>query len=356
MPSYGGLTVPGLSLEELARFVADVTNGHDHDGVNSKAIAAAIAPPYLNVGTTAGYVNVNPDVALAGSAPNPLIVDVRYATASATTTLLASFMLHQTAGMSSGSTQVLEAYNVMTHASGNVPLALGLIANMDLSGAGNVGELRGYTTTILNRSTGTITTAIGYHVAGGLKDGGGTITTLYGIKIDNLTIGTTNWSIFTGSAPSYFGAPITAAGSLKSEHATNPYLWLSKTGATARTGHVELESNHFRIYYDGAARFLANADGASEYNAPTAQSHQFQLNGTVEVTLDAAGINLAAGNVLKVNGDRVVRERLSGIGGMTETPAAGWETEAQGKLHALINRLGSDSGHGLTTEASSYLE
>ncbi len=47
--------------------------------------------------------------------------------------------------------------------------------------------------------TGNITNAIGFHVLGPNKAGSGTITSVYGLKVEDLTVGTNNYAVYTGA-------------------------------------------------------------------------------------------------------------------------------------------------------------
>lgn len=344
MPSYGGLTVPGLSLDELARFVADVTNGHDHDGVNSKAVAAATVAELVTIGEARLH------------SPEALRLRVSHTSdgdEASGTNIAGEISLVQTQ-----STTVvnggLVAWGKLTATTGTPTGHLfGLEALAQHAGSVTQPDVRGLRGIVWNSGTGTITLATSIRAENVLNTGGGTVVTAVGVYVEAQTVGGTNWAVYTaGTTPSSFGGAITAGSYLKSEHSTNPYLFLSKTAATARTGYVELVSDYLRIYYDGVARVVVNASGVSEYNAPTSQSHQFKINGTVEVTLDAAGINLASGNVYKVNGTQVVGAQGAAITDTTGDVAGPTYTSTeQGILNnhdlLLYEILARLVGHGL---------
>lgn len=78
------------------------------------------------------------------------------------------------------------------------------------SGAtGTISELNSIRGNINNASTSTVTSAEGLYVTSAINSGGGTITTLYGIKIDDQTVGSTNYSIYTGLGPISLGDSVT---------------------------------------------------------------------------------------------------------------------------------------------------
>lgn len=74
------------------------------------------------------------------------------------------------------------------------------------SGSGAVDRAIGASTHV-TANGGTITDGIGLRVYNG--DGTGAITNMYGIKIEDITKGgTLNYSLYTGTAPSYFGGEV----------------------------------------------------------------------------------------------------------------------------------------------------
>lgn len=100
----------------------------------------------------------------------------------------------------------------------------------DGSASSNVGRGDGFNIQVgIGSNGGTITDLRGIAVSSFRSSG--TITTLYGIKIENITHATTNYSIYTGTAQSYFGGNIIQPDNVKS---------IFGTGLDAET------------YYDGA--------------------------------------------------------------------------------------------------------
>jgi hypothetical protein len=65
--TYGGVMVQGLTLEKLLRHVADTTDGHDHDGTNSKTVTVAtVAASGVTAGTFGTGAFTFPDSVTVG--------------------------------------------------------------------------------------------------------------------------------------------------------------------------------------------------------------------------------------------------------------------------------------------------
>ncbi len=110
----------------------------------------------------------------------------------------------------------------------------------DDSTAGNISDLQGQYVEISVRNTGTISTVKNYGTWGTLSgagnisnwihfdvgnisdSGAGTLANQYGLKIDDLTSATNNWSIYTGSAKSHFGGNVNVGGSFTGN--TNSFI------------------------------------------------------------------------------------------------------------------------------------
>ena len=125
-------------------------------------------------------------------------------------------------------------------------------------------------------STNAITTLSGLHVTNPTATGG--ITTLYGIKIDDLTTAGTEWSVYTGSAPSYFGGSVTATSTISHTGASHNHELdgsggsvshlISNTGTAANdVAYLELKTAGVThgTYTAPHVRFTTGA-GASPHN------------------------------------------------------------------------------------------
>ena len=84
--------------------------------------------------------------------------------------------------------------------------------------SGTLQQMYGLYNTLTNNG-GLVTSGENIHISN--AEGSGSFTTQYGILIDTLTKGSTNWAIYTqGSTPSYLGGNVTVGGNL---YATNVY-------------------------------------------------------------------------------------------------------------------------------------
>lgn len=73
------------------------------------------------------------------------------------------------------------------------------------NGTGTLNQAWGGDFYLQNTSTGTVTDARGVEIGSATNSGGGTITTNYGLRVDDQTVGATNWGIYTGLGANRFG-------------------------------------------------------------------------------------------------------------------------------------------------------
>jgi hypothetical protein len=102
-----------------------------------------------------------------------------------------------------------------------------------------------FATGVQHLGSGTIAYLSGYHVLDPLGSNG-TVTNNYGLKVENLTRGTNNYSIWTGTAQSYFGGKVTI----------NQFLALtpqSSAPSPAAEGQVYAGTDHHLYYYNGTS-------------------------------------------------------------------------------------------------------
>ena len=103
-------------------------------------------------------------------------------------------------------TDDLRVYDDAT--SGNITNLQGRYAEINVRNAGTVSIVKNLSTWGRLSGAGNVGDWIHYEIAGVSDTGSGTITNQYGLKIGDLTAATNNWSIYTGSAPSYFGGNV----------------------------------------------------------------------------------------------------------------------------------------------------
>jgi len=132
------------------------------------------------------------------------------------------------------------AYSQATGLSGGSLIGSTFEARLFSGATGTLGELNSLRCNINNASSATATSSEGLYVTSALNSGGGAITTVYGIKIDNQTVGGTNYAIYTGSGTVRFGDVVQTASAQESTGAgsallaancpavtvTAPYKWI----------------------------------------------------------------------------------------------------------------------------------
>lgn len=224
----------------------------------------------------------------------------------------------------------VEGYSKSTHTSGVVAELYGGIFSAEINGVGGA-----VTTSYGLAATAGIVTAAGSATeAGGLLigspiiSGGGTLFTIHGIRVRDITGGiTANYSLRTGLGLVQFGDALTFAGSTASP------------GAGVRA-----------IHQGGTANSLY-------FNVPNTDAHIFTLSGGAALTIQAGSVNLGntmvmyadggfntLSGVYSVNGVQVVGARLAAI-----TPPVGGaviDVECRTAVTTIIARLQT---HGLVS-------
>jgi hypothetical protein len=120
-----------------------------------------------------------------------------------------------------------------THTSGTINNLVGTMSISRANGAsGTTAAAIALWARVDAYNSSTITNGYGIYIADGYLLTSGTITNLYGLYITNQTSGgTLNYSIYTGTAPSYFGGNVEIAGGLKAGNASTDLIGFY--GATA---------------------------------------------------------------------------------------------------------------------------
>jgi len=127
--------------------------------------------------------------------------------------------------------------------SGTITNLQGQYTEMNITNNASVTEVKNYTTWGTKQGTGTVSNWMLFDASNPNKTAGA-ITNLYGLKIADLTAGTNNWSIYTGTAPSYFGGSVgigttspgqklDVAGHINMSGATSRTIFYGATGAAA---------------------------------------------------------------------------------------------------------------------------
>lgn len=191
----------------------------------------------------ANKLQLGSSVALAGFAPSfARRVDVRYSSSLTSGNDLVSLSYINQTTATTGGPQGSEGYVVCSHSSGTVALPIAMVGNIEVTGAGTVTEARGFTTTLVNSSTGSIGSGVGYYVANPVNTGGGTLSTYYGLKIANLTGAGLNYAIYTGTGLVVFGGGVSCGSTLLVSGATTLQDTLAVGGAATVTGNLTVNS------------------------------------------------------------------------------------------------------------------
>ena len=216
------------------------------------------------------------DDATYGSASGPVSFAERfvsvYDTADATQSHLgALFAANMSVANPGNSVQGLESFITTTHTTGDIPLVLGIIANVELFGAGGlITEARAFTGSVFTGAAGTITDARVYF-ANDTDLGTGTITNFYGFYATDLNYGTNNWGVYMdGSTPNYFGGSVgigdtTPNADLHVSRSGVPVFQLESTGASDVRQVMTNAAATWRIVVEGTGGFkIRDQDAATD--------------------------------------------------------------------------------------------
>jgi len=113
------------------------------------------------------------------------------------------------------------------------------------------------------------------------SDLGGSITNQYGVYVDNLTSGTNNYSIYAGTARSYFGGNVGIG-------TTSPYAKLSVVGQTVADYFTAANTNATSTFYGDLAVGSTGVTGArltiNKTSVSTAAGSEFGISNTISDT------------------------------------------------------------------------
>ena len=139
----------------------------------------------------------------------------------------------------------IEGKTTCQKSSGSMARTVGVMGSSVMTGAGTVDLSVAVQTDVQNTGSGTVTEGVGLYIPNGVNSGGGTLTTLYGIKIENQTSGSTNYSIYTSQGRvRFFGGTAIPAG------------------GTAGVGVTFSSTSNFGVFFGSGAPTLAAAKGS----------------------------------------------------------------------------------------------
>jgi hypothetical protein len=193
-------------------------------------------------------------------------------------------------------------------------------------GDGDVTNLYGSTFTVFNAGAGTMTRAAGVRIQTAQNTGGGTITSNYGLFVDDQTVGASNWAIWTESGPVRFGDVLTVHANAQynatTDMGSNDEAFASKKYVDDNaTGEANTASN---VGTGGVGVFKQKTGVDLEFKKINAGSSKVTITddtGNSEVDIDIAEAN-------------IVHQNLSG---------AGTNTHAQIDTH-----IAATAAHGAT--------
>lgn len=137
---------------------------------------------------------------------------------------------------------------------------------------------------ILEVKAGTATSV--EHVAIFDVIGAGAVGSQYGVKIANLSKGTANWSIFTGSTPSYFGGTVYFSSS-----SANQNIKLTTVGL----GETASDGMNIGILADGRAFFLNYENSPLSFYTNALERLRITETGDIGIGTSAPQANLDIG-------------------------------------------------------------
>lgn len=137
---------------------------------------------------------------------------------------------------------------------GNATNLLGGFMTVSNENSGTVASARVIHVQGFNNSTGVITALRLFHGVDADNGGGGTITTQYGLYLDSLTTGTTNYAIYTNDGLVHFGDKVELAAPVAGNATLNFPAGTAPT--TPNDGDVWYDGKHLYARIDNRTTYL----------------------------------------------------------------------------------------------------
>ena len=135
---------------------------------------------------------------------------------------------------------------------------------------GSAANLRGVDTIVKNLSTGTVTNAAGVYVEGAQNTGGGSITNLYGLIVQDQTGATNNYAIFTGTGKVQFGDIVNGSSSITAGTTLNAGTDINGGGNISLSGgtssFVVVQNGVPQLFLGNGGAVKSTAGASSFYN------------------------------------------------------------------------------------------
>lgn len=228
-------------------------------------------------------------------------------------------------------------------------------------GAGNTTTLRGLNVTWGNAGLGTVVSGIGLQIQTAENSGGGAVTTAYGIKVEDQTVGGTDYAIYTGSGSVRFGDAVTGVTSFISPffttNAANPAsagLLRGANNTTLVAGRNATNTDDLTLSTNSSDQFVFGGSTLGALLAPV-----FQI--TVGTPSTTGAVRLASGSAIgwrnnAGSADLSISKNASDVFSLpalflAAPPAIGGTTPAAGTFTTLTanTSLAINGGTALTT-------
>lgn len=236
-------------------------------------------------------------------------------------------------------------FSVRNSSAGTAATAHGVIGVINNAGTGTItNAFAGYLYNA-NTGSGSITNAYNLYLAPSIISAG-SIANQFGLYIDEMSGATgVNYSIYTGTAPSYFGGSITTAGNLN----------LPTTSATA--GIININAVRYLHAYGTANTYLGESSGnfslTGADNVAVGQHTAAALtDGKENVAVGTLALNKLTGGDYNVG---VGHEALSTVTIGNSNTAIGWQALRAQTNSSYNVALGAGAGYAVTSGGSNVL-
>lgn len=225
----------------------------------------------------------------------------------------------------------------------------GIDIGFTFAGAGTLDDVFGFYDLPSVSGGGTVTRRAGVHVKEMAVSGGSTLTTQYGVRVDNLTTGGTNWSIYTGTAPSWFNGKILVG---------------SMGVSTVPNASIQISNQATGVYPDGDAGVLVSRSMAT--TASPTVGHGFadvslMTTNTGSYAAFDSRVNFASGNAFDHFVGFQDRPTFSGITSLSYTyslysaPVFSSGGTTTNRFGTFIDDVGVSGGSIVTNNYGHYI-
>lgn len=202
----------GITLNPSEDFTLEVRTNLGTSGIIGSGAATQVAfwtdPSTLSGDANFVWDSGNKRVGIGTGSPSyPFHVTASAGTTGADSTAAFAFMTGSSAD-AAVSRFAFQSRVTLSHTSGTIAAGLGSVSDITASGSGGTTTgAYGFVSTLTASAGAIVTTRYGLTIWN--ASGAGTVGTQYGVYVDNLAKGATNYGIYTsGTTPSYFGGKV----------------------------------------------------------------------------------------------------------------------------------------------------